>query len=117
VVTATRLEGGAAVANRLFPKTRSWFALDSPMELLSPLSVLRVLYGLAILFWPIVGLAWRWPGLPGWVVLTGGTATVATWAILLAVGTVDVRWSKVLVGLWVADATLLVWAGSPASMA
>jgi predicted signal transduction protein with EAL and GGDEF domain len=111
VVTATPLEGGVAVANRLFPKTRSWFALDSPMELLSPLSVLRVLYGLAMLFWPVVGVAWRWEGLPGWVVLVGGAASVAVWVALQAVRTIGERGSRALVGLWVIDASLLVWAG------
>ena len=69
VVTSTRLALGGAALRRVFPKTRSWFALDSPMELLSPLSVLRALYGVAIVFWPLAGLAWRWSGLAVRVVL------------------------------------------------
>ncbi|MGH9109217.1 MAG: EAL domain-containing protein [Acidimicrobiales bacterium] len=32
---------GASLANSVFPKTRSWFALGAPVELLRPLSVLR----------------------------------------------------------------------------
>ena len=68
------------MASRLFPKTRSWFALGAPLELLSPISVLRVVYALGVLGWPIVALAsselltldgrcwsarsrWRWLGL------------------------------------------------------
>jgi predicted signal transduction protein with EAL and GGDEF domain len=44
-VTSTRLVGTeASVQNRLFPKVRSWFALGAPLELLSPLSVIRIVY-------------------------------------------------------------------------
>jgi EAL domain-containing protein (putative c-di-GMP-specific phosphodiesterase class I)/GGDEF domain-containing protein len=42
-VTSARLGARAEVRNRLFPRTRSWFALASPMELLTPLAVLRLL--------------------------------------------------------------------------
>ena len=45
-VTSARLDATATPRNRLFPKTRSWFALDAPLELLSPLSVLRVLFAM-----------------------------------------------------------------------
>ena len=53
-VTSDRL-ASETVQHRLFPKTRSWFALGAPLELLSPLSVLRILFGLALL-WPVFGL-------------------------------------------------------------
>jgi predicted signal transduction protein with EAL and GGDEF domain len=43
LVTSTRLGAGAPVQNRMFPKVRSWFALGAPLELLSPLSVARIL--------------------------------------------------------------------------
>src|SRR5271167_3412143 len=42
IVTAARLRSPGESPSGLFPKTRSWLALDSPLELLSPLSVLRV---------------------------------------------------------------------------
>jgi EAL domain-containing protein (putative c-di-GMP-specific phosphodiesterase class I)/GGDEF domain-containing protein len=50
-VTSERLASGAPVKNRLFPKVRSWFALGTPLELLSPLSVARILLILALLSW------------------------------------------------------------------
>ena len=55
-MTSARLSSAARPGNRHFPKTRSWFALDAPLELLSPLSVLRVLFGVATLVWPLIGL-------------------------------------------------------------
>ena len=42
LVTSARLGGDAPVQNRMFPKVRSWFALGAPLELLSPLSVIRI---------------------------------------------------------------------------
>ncbi len=39
------------VANRMFPKVRSWFALGAPLELLSPLSVARILVIIAAATW------------------------------------------------------------------
>jgi EAL domain-containing protein (putative c-di-GMP-specific phosphodiesterase class I)/GGDEF domain-containing protein len=81
------------------------------MELLSPLLVLRVQYGLATLFWPLVWLVWRWSGLRDWMILAGFVLTLAVWIVLVTVRTVDIRWSKVLVAVWIADASLLVWAG------
>lgn len=50
LVTSDRL-GHAAVANRMFPKVRSWFALGAPLELLSPLSVGRIVVLVAAGTW------------------------------------------------------------------
>lgn len=41
-VTSQPLSARHRVQSRWFPKVRSWFALGAPLELLSPLSVLRV---------------------------------------------------------------------------
>jgi diguanylate cyclase len=49
-VTSNRL-GRGEVANRWFPKIRSWFALGAPLELLSPLSVGRVCVIVSIVTW------------------------------------------------------------------
>ncbi len=72
IVTSDRL-GHDAVANRMFPKVRSWFALGAPLELLSPLSVARIL------------------------VLVGS----ATWALGGAIGALDVAASIVLTAIGV----------------
>lgn len=71
-----RLASDAQVRNRLFPKTRSWFSLSAPLELLSPLSVLRILYGLAVLVWSLMAL-----GLP----LSAGQRIVAAAVIVSAI--------------------------------
>jgi predicted signal transduction protein with EAL and GGDEF domain len=61
LVTSTRLGAEASLANRMFPKVRSWFALGAPLELLSPLSVARVVLILGLLE-PMVLLAARTRG-------------------------------------------------------
>ncbi len=55
-VTSTRLGAGAPVQNRMFPKVRSWFALGAPLELLSPLSVVRIVILLLVAVSAIVAL-------------------------------------------------------------
>ena len=49
-VTSDRL-GSRDVANRMFPKVRSWLALGAPLELLSPLSIARIVALLAAATW------------------------------------------------------------------
>lgn len=46
LVTSDRISSRAKVKNSFFPKIRSWFILGGPIELLSPLSVARVLASL-----------------------------------------------------------------------
>src|ERR1019366_8862502 len=94
-VTSARLSSTARPKNRLFPKTRSWFALDAPLELLSPLSVLRVLFGVAPVAWPVIGLTGTAVRPTGVVVVS--VVTAAIWAALLTVRKVDVSRSGLLV--------------------
>ncbi len=106
-VTSARLSSSARPANRLFPKTRSWFALDAPLELLSPLSVLRVLFALATLAWPAIGFTASSVRLGGVAMVCGVTA--ALWVYLLSVRKVDVGMSGVLAAWWTAAVGVLVW--------
>src|SRR5262245_31802821 len=53
LVTSRRLGADAPVQNRIVPKGRSWFALGEPLELLSPLSVLRIV----LILFVAVGIA------------------------------------------------------------
>jgi len=55
LVTSTRLGADAPVQNRMFPKVRSWFALGAPLELLSPLSVVRIVLILVAVVAAVVG--------------------------------------------------------------
>ena len=106
-VTSTRLSSAARPKNRLFPKTRSWFALDSPLELLSPLSVLRVLFAAATVAWPLIGLTGTAVRVTGVEVV--GAATAVIWVALLSVRKVDVRMSSLLVVWWTVAVAVLVW--------
>ena len=111
-VTSARLSSTARPKNRLFPKTRSWFALDAPLELLSPLSVLRVLFAVATLAWPLTGLTRRGVPMTGVVAITAITAiTALLWVVLLSVKEVDFRVSRLLAAWWTAAVGVLVWSG------
>src|SRR5580658_346320 len=89
--TSARLGPGASVRNRLFPKTRSWFALDAPLALLSPLSVLRLMFGFATVTWTLASVLWPSSGHRHWVLIVSATALVA-WVGLLEVRRIKVIW-------------------------
>jgi GGDEF domain-containing protein len=80
----------------MFPKTRSWFALGAPLELLSPLSVLRILFALGMVAWPIEGLVLRWPTHKlGWLI--GATViAAAVWVALRSARVVSRQWCHLL---------------------
>ena len=134
-ITSARLPADAPVKNRFFPKTRSWFALGAPLELMSPLSVLRILYAMCSIIWPAVSFglgldqrgewlagavwvaclaAWGWQlrvrevGLTGYQLLSGG-ATVMVAVLVLAErgGPVALCFVGFLVPLWVMNALFL----------
>ena len=95
-VTSAALPSQASVRSRTFPKTRSWFALGAPLELLSPLSVLRILFALDMVTWPIEGLVLRWPTHNlGWLI--GATLiAAAVWVALRSARVVSRRWCHLL---------------------
>lgn len=109
-VTSARLASDAHVRNRLFPKTRSWFALESPLELLSPLSVLRILFALALVTWPLAGLAVRWPGANRALVVSVVALTGVVWVALLVPKKVGVRGCHALATLALVLAGAFAWA-------
>ncbi|MGH9072925.1 MAG: putative bifunctional diguanylate cyclase/phosphodiesterase [Acidimicrobiales bacterium] len=108
-VTSARLPAGVQVRSRLFPKTRSWFALDAPLELLSPLSVMRLVYGLGLVSWPASALALRTPGLRTGPVIAVSAATAAVWVVLLRVDKVSARGGQLLAVLALVEVWVLVW--------
>ncbi len=68
------------MANRWFPKVRSWFALGAPLELLSPLSLIRIVTLVAAATWLIaIWIEAVDPALG--VVLLAGTLVLLGWAI------------------------------------
>ncbi|MEM1332438.1 MAG: bifunctional diguanylate cyclase/phosphodiesterase [Actinomycetota bacterium] len=70
-VVSQRLEQDQ-VANRWFPKIRSWIRLGAPIELLSPLSVARILALVSLATWPAMILV---AGLPP---VVGGALAAAS---------------------------------------
>lgn len=108
--TSIPLGSRAPVRNRLFPKTRSWFALDAPLALLSPLSVLRLMYGLAVLSWTVASVLWPANAHRSWVLVVSLSA-LAVWVALLEVRRVKVGWCWSLGVLWIAQVSVLVWSG------
>jgi diguanylate cyclase len=108
--TSAPLGPRAPVRNRLFPKTRSWFALDAPLALLSPLSVLRLMFGLATVSWTVGSILWPSTDHRTWVVALSASA-LAVWVALLEVRRVRVIWCWALIALWITQVSVLVWSG------
>ena len=92
--------GSSVVANRMFPKVRSWFALGAPLELLSPLSVVRIVALVALVTWPLGALLGAVDPVAAAVMAAG---TVAVIAFLSRVRTLSPR-STELVGFVVSAA-------------
>lgn len=74
-MTSDRLDDVETVS-RLFPKVRSWFALGAPLELLSPLSVVRIIAIVAALTWPVGVLTGSWPLVPAMALVACSIALV-----------------------------------------
>lgn len=109
--TSIPLHADAHVRNRLFPKTRSWFALDAPLALLSPLSVLRLVFAFGAVTWILMGALWTLSHSDRTIVFIVGTTALVAWASLLRVRRVSVGWSWALSCLWIAQVSVLLWAG------
>ena len=108
-VTSARLGPAARPRSRLFPKTRSWFALDAPLELLSPLSVLRVLFLLAAVVWPLAGLTTGAPARDRVGMAVVDASVLAVWIVLLSVRRLGPRACAGLAAYGDACVFVLVW--------
>jgi diguanylate cyclase len=111
-VRSTRLSSEAQIRNRLFPKTRSWFALEAPLELLSPLSVARILFGLNIVTWALASLLLDTPSVRVPAVALIVASALVIWLVLAGVHRIDSRWLFVLLAVSAVQIALLTWAGS-----
>jgi diguanylate cyclase len=111
-VQSTRLPAEAAVQNRFFPKVRSWFALGAPLELLSPLSLLRVLYLVAAVGWALVGGGPHWTGAHGVAVAMVSLVAAGVTYLLLRARSVDMRATEALIALWIVLVSVLAWSGA-----
>jgi EAL domain-containing protein (putative c-di-GMP-specific phosphodiesterase class I)/GGDEF domain-containing protein len=113
VTTATSvpLQGDAQVRNRLFPKTRSWFALDAPLALLSPLSVLRIIFAFAAVTWFLAGLVWPLSHPDRATVFVVAATALVAWFAMLRIRRAGNGWSGALTCVWVAEVATLVSTG------
>ena len=105
-MTSERL-ASETVQHRLFPKTRSWFALGAPLELLSPLSVLRILFGLALL-WPVFGLVGNTSGRDMTAILGVEVVFGLSWAWLLRSTATGPRACEALVAVLVVGSAVVI---------
>ena len=95
----------------MFPKTRSWLALGAPLELLSPLSVLRIIYALAMVLWAVEGLALRWPHAAILWHLGATIVAAAVWVALLLVKDLTPLACRLLIALGSLLALMQVYLG------
>ena len=116
-VTSSRLGADAEVSNRLFPKTRSWFALGSPLELLSPLSVVRLLFAEAVVTWPLLMLGLRLRGGEAAVLVVVTVAMAAVWIALMRVRAVGIRIAQVLTATAAVAGTIAVRSAHDSALA
>jgi len=99
------------VRNRLFPKTRSWFSLDAPLALLSPLSVLRLVYAFAAVTWALVGVVWPLSRSERATVFIVAATALLAWMAMLRLRRTGYGWCSALTCLWVAEVATLVSTG------
>ena len=84
----------------------------APLELLSPLSVVRILLGLNIATWVLATLFLHTPSVRVPAVASIIASAVLTWLILEVVHRLDARWLVVLLAVSSVQIALLTWAGS-----
>ena len=77
--------------SRLFPKLRSWLALGAPLELLSPLSAVRALYALALVFWIVQATAFSQSRESAWSLIATIVMVGAIWLEFLRVPKIGPR--------------------------
>ena len=109
--TSVPLQADAQVRNRLFPRTRSWFALDAPLALLSPLSVLRLLFAFAAVTWILVGLVWPLSHSERATVFIVAATALLAWMAMLRLRRTGDGWCLALTCLWIAEVSTLVSTG------
>lgn len=93
---------------------RSWFDLGMPVELLSPLFVLRVLFPTCAVLWCVQAIFLHWPGNRLDVVFVVAGMALVLWVVLLSMERLGVVGCNVLAALATAMVATLIWAeGGP----
>ncbi len=108
VVTASRLASEGESSGGWFPKVRSWLALDSPLELLSPLSVLRVNFAFGAVVFTVIGCLGSTTRADVMVSLVVGGCTLAIWVLLLVKDSIAPNPCRLLSAYWTSAVAVLV---------
>lgn len=108
-VSSRPLRKSVKVRNTWFPKTRSWFALGAPIELLSPLSVIRVVLVFTAVVLPPAALAAGYPFSHRWIVAVVTGVSGLTLISLMRARTVGQKASTLLAGWITVSAVFAVW--------
>ncbi len=103
-----RLDSAGEVPGGWFPRTRSWLALGSPLELLGPLSVLRVNFAFGALAFTLLGClgATTWGDVTAAVAV--GACTFAIWVLLLGLDGIGPNPCRLLSAYWTTAVAVLV---------
>jgi diguanylate cyclase len=93
---------------------RSWFDLGMPLELLSPLVILRVLFPACAVLWCVQAIFLHWPGDRLDVVFVVSGIALVLWVVVLSMKRLGVVGCNVLAGMATAMVATLIWAeGGP----
>jgi len=103
-----RLGAADGVGSIWFPKARGWLALDGPLELLDPLSVLRVMFGLGAVAFTLIGCLGSPTRRELLVSLTVGACTFALWILLLCAGRITPNKCRLCSAFWTSSVALLI---------
>jgi EAL domain-containing protein (putative c-di-GMP-specific phosphodiesterase class I)/GGDEF domain-containing protein len=109
MITARRRRWGLPRGLRLFPGLRSWFDLGTPLELLNPLTVLRVLFPTCAVLWCVQAIFLHPPGGRVEVVFIIAGLACAVWAVLLSVQRLGVLGCNALAALGTAMVATMIW--------
>ncbi len=107
-VSASRRDPAGGEPTGWFPGTRSWLTLDGPLELLSPLAVIRVVFGFGAVTFTLLGRLGS-TGRPDAVASVAvGACTFVIWILLLGADEIGPTACRLLSAYWTSAVAVLV---------
>jgi len=107
-VSASRRDAPGGVPTGWFPGARSWITLDGPLELLSPLSVLRVVFAFGVASFTLVGRVGSTGRADAVASVVVGACTFVIWILLLAADSIGPTACRLLSVYWTSAVAVLV---------
>jgi len=108
VPTSAQLDRPEGARGGWFPKTRSWLALDSPLELLSPLSVLRLNFAAGAVAFTLVGCLGATTRTELTASVAVGLCTFTVWLLLMRIDRIGPNPSRLLSAYWTTAIAVLI---------